>query len=207
MLYITPSPKVLQPDLQAWVLLAYFIALFSTAFVWRAWATYRSTGINPLVLANDESAHGYIGRSFKVVMVALFISLCAQAAAPPSNSIIWTAPLALQAIAWAGLACAWFVLLFAQAQMGSAWRIGIDTQHPTALITKSIFSWSRNPIFLSLRVTLACLLVLSPTPIHLALIVAAELLMQIQVRLEESHLLQLHGAHYRTYQQQVRRWL
>jgi protein-S-isoprenylcysteine O-methyltransferase Ste14 len=38
-------------------------------------------------------------------------------------------------------------------------------------------------------------------------LVAGELLMQIQVRLEEAHLAALHGDDYSAYYSRVRRWL
>jgi len=41
----------------------------------------------------------------------------------------------------------------------------------------------------------------------LVLLVAGELLVQVQVRLEEQHLAGLHGERYAAYCKRVRRWL
>lgn len=83
----------------------------------------------------------------------------------------------------------------------------IDEQHATALVTHGLFKYSRNPIFLAMRCALFAFTLISPTAPILALTVAAELLMQIQVRMEETHLNQLHGQHYLDYLQRVNRWL
>ncbi len=51
------------------------------------------------------------------------------------------------------------------------------------------------------------LLLVLPNAVTLATCVLGMALIQIQVRLEEEHLIQLHGEAYRAYQQRVRRWL
>jgi protein-S-isoprenylcysteine O-methyltransferase Ste14 len=58
-----------------------------------------------------------------------------------------------------------------------------------------------------MRVNLLGLFLVFPAAATLALLVAGDILMQVQVRLEEQHLLQLHGQSYATYCSRVRRWL
>jgi protein-S-isoprenylcysteine O-methyltransferase Ste14 len=91
--------------------------------------------------------------------------------------------------------------------MGLSWRIGIDTAHATELVQHGLFGVSRNPIFLAMRLSLLGLLLVYPAAATLALLVAGEILIQVQVRLEEQHLLGLHGDAYRAYCARVRRWL
>jgi len=74
-------------------------------------------------------------------------------------------------------------------------------------VTQGLFALSRNPIFLSLRITLLGLFFYSPNALTLALASVGEVLMQLQVRLEEQHLLGQHGEVYVTYCQKVRRWI
>jgi len=47
----------------------------------------------------------------------------------------------------------------------------------------------------------------APNAATLALLAAAEVIIQVQVRLEEKHLLGLHGAAYDKYFSEVPRWL
>lgn len=91
--------------------------------------------------------------------------------------------------------------------MGASWRIGIDAQRSTELVQHGFFSVSRKPIFLAMRVNLLGLFLVFPAGSTLALLVAGEILMQVQVRLEEQHLLRLNGPAYATYCSRVRRWL
>mgnify|MGYP003635593772 CR=1 FL=1 len=47
-------------------------------------------------------------------------------------------------------ACGIAVTLLSQIQMGDSWRIGVDQQETTALITHGIYAKSRNPIYLGI---------------------------------------------------------
>lgn len=192
-------------------LLLFFVAHVLLTFVWRTVIVHRRTGIDPLVLPSRDDAFGYVGRSFKVVMGCIGIFVLAEALTagawhrfgdvealerPIVRSMGW-------ALLW--IALGWIVL--AQAQMGNAWRIGIDERRDTELVTDGLFAWSRNPIFLGLRITMVGLFLVLPCGATLAMAAAAELLMQVQVRLEEAHLAALHGERYAAYARRVRRWL
>jgi protein-S-isoprenylcysteine O-methyltransferase Ste14 len=113
-------------------------------------------------------------------------------------------------IRWVGVACMVIALIwvvFSQAAMGSAWRMGVDSRTKTELITTGPFALSRNPIYLGIRVTiLGQLLVVGSWPV-LVIFCISELLVQIQVRFEEEHMLRLHAQRYTEYCARVRRWL
>ena len=98
-------------------------------------------------------------------------------------------------------------LLIAQAQMGASWRIGIDDKRRTELVQHGLFSLSRNPIFLALRLNLVGLFLIFPSAVTSALLATSEILIQVQVRFEEQHLANLHGQVYEAYRAKVRRWL
>lgn len=192
-------------------LFGYFLAYFALAFVWRSWLVYRRTGANPLVLPSGSDAYAYVGRAFKLVIVGCAAVVICLAFLPPAAA--WLGPYALlqrPVVAWIGwtlLVVALLWLLIAQAQMGASWRIGIDTKTRTELVQRGLFAISRNPIFLAMRINLLGLFLVSPSAATLAILVAGEILMQIQVRLEEQHLRGAHGAAYDAYASRVRRWL
>jgi protein-S-isoprenylcysteine O-methyltransferase Ste14 len=202
------SPTLFQPANQAWALVAFFAIFFSFGLLAPSWALYRRTGINPLVMPRDDTALGYIGKAFKCTLALLFVYLLTKALQWwPAEPMLWSAPAWLAALAWCGLWTAMLGMLLSQHHMGNAWRIGIDTQHATELVSHGVFRYSRNPVFLAMRCSMLFLLVLQPSAVVLALAASAELLMQIQVRMEEDHLQQLHGASYAQYCDRVRRWL
>lgn len=196
---------------QSYGLLGYFALYFFFGFVWRSILVFRQTGINPIVLPATDDAYGYVGRAFKLAMLActgvvLVVTFVERADVWLGSYRALQAP-ALLLTGWGLLLLALVWLLVAQAQMGIAWRVGIDAHQPTPLVQHGLFSRSRNPIFLSMRVALLGLVLVAPSAATLVLLVASELLMQVQVRLEEQHLSGLHGERYAAYCHRVRRWL
>lgn len=192
-------------------LLAYFLVYVALAFGWRSLVVYRSTGVNPFVLPSGDDAYGYVGRAFKVVIsayaaVVLLLAFADDAAALlGAFAVPWSR--AASVAGWVLLAVSLVWLLLAQVQMGASWRVGIDSERHTELVQHGLFSVSRNPIFLAMRVNLLGLFLVFPAAGTLTLLVAGEILMQVQVRLEEQHLTVLHGGAYRAYHSRVRRWL
>lgn len=65
----------------------------------------------------------------------------------------------------------------------------------------------QTPTWTALGWVLMGLFFYSPNALTLALASVGEVMMQLQVRLEEQHLLGQHGEVYATYCQKVRRWL
>jgi protein-S-isoprenylcysteine O-methyltransferase Ste14 len=191
-------------------LLIYFFVYFGLAFVWRSFKVYRETGINPIRLPHSDDAHGYVGRMFKGLLGLCAVYLCLQLFAldiglelPP---MAWLDNFFVQALGWLVLCISGIVLIWAQAQMGQSWRIGLDADTPGPLVVHGLFARSRNPIFLSMRLNLLGLMCLLPNLFSLLLLVCGELLIQIQVRLEEAHLPLVYGEAYEAYRVQVPRW-
>ncbi len=89
--------------------------------------------------------------------------------------------------------------------MKESWRIGIDTETKTELITKGLFGISRNPIFLGMIVSLIGLFFLTPNAWTLIFVILGYVLIQIQIRLEEEFLIEQHGEKYIEYREKVRR--
>ena len=95
----------------------------------------------------------------------------------------------------------------AQAQMGASWRIGIDAGAPLGLVTRGLFRFSRNPIYSFVLLAVVGFVLLAPTWISLAALLAACAGMRAQVAAEERHLRETYGAAYVRYAQRVGRFL
>lgn len=193
------------------LLLSYFAIYVFAAFVWRSYRTWRQTGINPYALGRTDNAHDFIGKLFRAALATILATVLLYAFLPS----VYTYLMPVEWLQHPQIVLAGIILLFAsllwiivaQAQMGASWRIGIDSEHATQLVQHGVFRWSRNPIFLGMRLTLFGLFLVLPSAATFALLLVSEALIQIQVRLEEEHLLRLHGASYRNYQERTRRWL
>lgn len=192
-------------------LLIYFLVYFLSAFVWRSVLVYKRTGTNPFALPSGDDAYGYVGRAFKSVIFAVTLLVAVNAISPDMLASLGTIPVlqvpALRLFGWSLLLASLVWILVAQAQMGDSWRIGIDSANSTRLVTNGLFAISRNPVFLAMRISLLGLFALLPNAVTLAILIAGELLMQVQVRLEEAHLAILHTGQYAQYRERVRRWL
>ena len=207
---ITAPIRTTMPDHYT-LLLIYFLVFFLLTFVLRSVLVFRRTGINPLVLPRTQDAYGYVGVAFKVLMLVCACTVTALATVP--SALDWLGairPLERSGLQWLGWTCLLVSLLWttvAQAHMGASWRIGIDSARRTDLVSTGLFAVSRNPIFLAIRVALLGLFLVAPNAATLAVLAAGEVVIQVQVRLEEKHLRELHGADYAGYCDRVRRWL
>lgn len=201
--------KELNPVNENVVILGTFLLFFLLAFVWPSVRVWRETGRSPYVLPSSDDAYGFVTRCMKLLMVGLlgYTVIQARWTDAIADLSLWPDFPVPRLVAWGCLAAALLWTLCAQFQMGQSWRIGIDKEIRTPLVTSGLFAWSRNPIFLAMRVSLAALALLQPNPFTLGLLVAGDLVMQFQVRLEEAFLREQHGAAYAAYCGQVRRWL
>ena len=89
--------------------------------------------------------------------------------------------------------------------MSKSWRIGIDENHKTELVTKGIFGLSRNPIFLGMIFTVFGLFLIIPNALTFFLTLTTYFIIQIQIRLEEEFLEKQHGQNYLSYKSNTNR--
>ena len=196
----------------AYVLLIYVILFVGTTFVVRSYLVWRRTSVNPYTLRNTDSAHDYIGNVFRVTVALTAVPVVVNAFLRRFYGLLapfsWLEQTGLQIIGLTLLLMALMWIVVAQTQMGNSWRIGIPTENTrTELVQTGLFALSRNPIFLGMTVALVGFFFVLPNALSLLAGVMGSVLMQIQVRLEEEHLLRLHGDAYNAYCQHVRRWL
>lgn len=191
-------------------LLLFFAVFFALAFFWPTFRLWRQERVNALVLPYDDTAQGLVGKWFRVTLTGIFVLLAVLTLGLPKQAVgplPWLEQPAARVIGWALLTLSIIWVVAAQAQMGASWRIGIDAGSRPPLVTTGIFALSRNPIFLGMRLSLLGLFLVLPNAITLAILLLAEVLMQVQVRLEESFLSSKHGIGYDRYRQAVRRWV
>lgn len=92
------------------------------------------------------------------------------------------------------------VTLVAQWQMGEAWRIGVDAQEKTALITHGLYARSRNPIYFGIFVYWIGISLVFPHLLMWTSAVVCVASIHIIVRtIEEPYLVGLHGVKFSNY--------
>ncbi len=96
----------------------------------------------------------------------------------------------------------------AQMAMGASWRIGVDPEETTDLVTGGVFAYVRNPIYTFMIIAWIGFALLVPTWLSLAAVPAGIIGLEIQVRLvEEPHLIRTHGEPYRAWASRVGRFV
>ena len=180
------------------------------ALFWRSYVVWKKTGINPFTFKNFDT-HAFVGRAYKLTFALLVLVVLVYALSPAAYAYL--APirwLEHPSLRWIGAAFVIFSLVWiiiAQAQMGEAWRIGIDTQHRTPLVQEGVFRMSRNPIYVGGIIMLSGLFLIIPNALTLLILIMGLVLIGVQVRVEEEHVGKMYPREYAEYCQRVRRWL
>jgi protein-S-isoprenylcysteine O-methyltransferase Ste14 len=186
------------------VLLAAFVAVL---FVWPVRRLRRETGAQAMVLHRRDAPGQRVGAlAFLGVQVGVGVLALAYAIGGPDTVGAvrpggWLVAAGLL-LCLAGLA----IVAVAQRQMGPSFRIGIDAER-TPLVGRGLFGVVRNPIFSGLLVMLAGVVALAPGVWSVSLWLAALGAIAWQTRLEERHLLALHGEAYRRYAERTGRFV
>lgn len=180
---------------------------------YRAWRFSRLYGFSPIHVprAGDSSAHAFLARMLAVCF-AVILTLGGLAAFWPAGleAVDWLTTCPQPALLIPGMvlaALATWLVWRGQEDMAGSWRIGIAPSERTALVTRGLFGFCRNPIYLGLVVALAAFCCLLPGYLSGGLLVLGGVLLQVQARLEEDHLLRQHGGAYARYCARVGRFL
>jgi protein-S-isoprenylcysteine O-methyltransferase Ste14 len=196
-------------DFIRYFLPVYFIIYFMIAFVLKSWIVARRIGKNPLVLPEDDSAYGLVGLYFKLILIALFVYVMVFACFNQLHDHFLPVTLLNHSlIKYTGISLmivSFIWTLTAQMHMKNSWRIGIDNETKTELVTSGLFSVSRNPVFFGMILSLAGLFLVTPDAFTFLFLITGYMLIQIQIRLEEEFLLKEHGQEYLNYKNKVRR--
>jgi len=190
----------------------FFLLFIAWVFVIPSLNVYKKTGVNPFrFISNEDSAYDFLGVSMKVFIGLLFIAIAIFSFSETAYQYL--APfhyLEADTLKVIGLALGHFGFIgikIAQSNMKMSWRIGIDYENKTELVTTGFYRFSRNPIYLFLIICLIGLFLVLPNAFTLAVVFAAYLILQVTMRLEEEFLLKQHGDSYTAYKKNVPRIL
>ena len=192
-------------------LFIFLIVYFFFVFFLRSYLLWKKTGVNPLTFNKADDAHGYNGKVFTFISLLEFVVVFIYAFKHDWYTYLlpfWY--LEYEVLRYAGWALLFTSLIWvwvAQSQMSNSWRIGIDENNQTELVTSGLFSVSRNPIFLGIMSANAGLLLVIPNAFTLLIVALSTVSINTQIRLEEKFLQKSHNEEYREYLNRVRRWI
>ena len=180
--------------------LGLFAVYMAVAFGLRTWLQYRRTG--------NSGFRGISGRTGSLEWWGgiLFVVAMGAGLAGPIAGIAGLRPVAALAAPWIqttgiALTVAGILATFAaQISMGPSWRIGVDADEMTDLVTDGAFAIARNPIFTAMGATAAGLAMVVPNVFSLLGLATLLVALQIQVRaVEEPYLRRTHGSRWDVY--------
>lgn len=180
----------------------FLIALvLPTIRVWRrdrVWPLVFHREANPVARA--------MGLLFGIFLMALMAWAILYWRVDSETLGVWGAPGWVAITGWFCIGLGTIITVVAQGQMGKAWRIGIDDR-PTELVANGLFALSRNPIFSGMIFTLMGSVLIAPAVWSILFASITIVLIAVQTRFEEKHLVELHGEKYIAYAQRVGRFL
>ncbi|MFF4521275.1 methyltransferase family protein [Streptomyces bluensis] len=183
----------------AWTALALYVVWLGAAFGIRTLIQRLRTGDTGF--RRPSGAQGSAARWAGVLFVAALLG----AVAAPAATLAGFPVLVEDAPVLYGTGAAITVLgivgtLVAQGAMGTSWRVGVDREERTALVTSGPFSYVRNPIFTAMGITGIGLALMVPGILALAALAALAVAVELQVRIvEEPYLRAVHGTAYLAY--------
>jgi protein-S-isoprenylcysteine O-methyltransferase Ste14 len=185
---------------RAWTAIVLEALFLLLAFGWRSWLQWRRTGRTGfLVPRRGAPASELLAAGLFTVALGLLVAApIADLGGLDRIDLLDNGPVA---IAGTLLALLGIVLtVVAQLTMGESWRIGVDVQERTSLVTAGVFGLVRNPIFSAMCVASTGLLLLVPNIVSAAAMLLLVVGLELQVRLvEEPYLRSVHGSAYQRY--------
>ena len=149
------------------VLVSYFILFITVALFFRSYMLYKKTGINALRQASGDRTLRILAIVFKIQLtaaVSLIVDDFYGWGFLSAHHFEWIPPLVGGGVGSILLILCFFVIVIAQQQMKTSWRIEIDRSNKAQLITRGLFKYSRNPIFVALRFSYLALFLMIPCP-------------------------------------------
>jgi protein-S-isoprenylcysteine O-methyltransferase Ste14 len=193
----------------AGIALVLFAVFGVLGFGWRSWLQYRRTGSTGF-----RGTSGRIGSLEWIAGLGFVIALVVAVAAPILQRANVIEPVGMLRTVWiqvigivvatAGIAAT----VYAQLEMGDAWRIGVDEQETTTLVRTGVFGRVRNPIYTAMFTFGLGIALVTPNLVAFAGFVLLVGTIELQVRrVEEPYLLRTHGDTYRDYTASVGRFI
>jgi protein-S-isoprenylcysteine O-methyltransferase Ste14 len=115
-----------------------------------------------------------------------------------------------EVISWVGVFLCFgglTLFLLSLVSFGKSFRVGIDIDHPDRLVTRGVFAFSRNPLYVAFGFVLLGQFLVFPNWILLVYLAAGMWLFHRQVLREEEFLRKQYGQEYTAYCNRVRRYL
>ena len=172
----------------------------------------KASGIDPEVIGKSTTPSQRFFNTMTKVLTAYIIFMIALHASGIQYYSLFSrfVPLERTAVDMAGFLLGIIGLSlcgYAQIKMGASWRVGIDDERRTDLVTTGLYRYIRNPTYLGLYILSTGVWLIWPTWTIAIFGLFFYLMLEVQVRCEEDFLEKVHGEKYREYLQRTKRYI
>ncbi|WP_164702161.1 isoprenylcysteine carboxylmethyltransferase family protein [Modestobacter sp. KNN46-3] len=188
------------------VALVLYVVALVVLFGVRSWVQHRRTGSAGFHgISGTPARAGWWGGVMFVVALVLGV-------AGPLLAVLGVVdarpPVAVQVLGLVLASAGFAATLAGQTGMGDAWRVGVDPAERTELVTGGVFAQVRNPVFAAMVTAQTGVVLMVPSPVSVAALVALVAAVELQVRaVEEPYLRAVHGGVYTDYAARTGRFL
>jgi len=183
------------------------VALLALELLAKTALHYRRTGSSGNVIAQAKrGVERVVGFGMTAVSLGVALWGVLYAWLGPGPLQVWVVSTPLAAAGALSIAASLALIVAGHVHMGAAWRMGIDQQR-TELVTSGPFRFVRNPVYAGTVLFDLGLVLASPSPWTISLAFLGAMMVSLQARLEEEHLIGLHAAEYLRWARSVGRFL
>lgn len=192
-------------------MLIFIVTYFGVALGLRSIILYKNTKIDTRKVFMNETGTKKSGR---LILISMFLMVVVAV------NFIWIVPnyrylfpisyLEIGLVQTVGFVISMLgqVLGFiAQLQMKNSWRLGVDKDGATELVTTGFFSISRNPIYLCLALSFFGFFLLAPNVVSIVFCFIMLYGVNEKISDEEEFLIEKFGTDFVKYRNEVRRWI
>jgi protein-S-isoprenylcysteine O-methyltransferase Ste14 len=202
------------PDIIFRLVLPLYGALSVLALLYHRARMRRQIGHDPVVirpLRRSGALATWLELVFVIGALVSVVDVVVNALAPGVVRRGLAVPLLRESalMGWAGLSlmtAGLVVCSVAIRHMGTSWRMGVDREHPGALVTGGIYGRVRHPIYTGVMLIVCGAAAVTSDVLSIAVAAAAVVALPVQARLEEEFLAARHGDAYVEYRQRTRRF-
>jgi protein-S-isoprenylcysteine O-methyltransferase Ste14 len=171
------------------------------------------TGINPIVVAGGTGAWRVVeilslgSLLLWITEVILHALHSGYDIFPQKVNVALLSAAAVKIVGLALVSIGLITFIMAFLSFGNSWRIGIDRKKPGTLVTKGIFSVTRNPIYLAFHLLSFGMFLMNGTWFLLIFALLAAIACHFQILREEEFLKRRHGQEFAEYCSRTARYL
>ena len=190
------------------MILFLLLVFILTAVFGRMFLQYKMTGDYGIRLAGKDSPPAHIAASVLLLVSGLIILFYIVSVTLGYLEPSFPPTLLQIAIGYSLYLSGSIIVLVSQHQMGTAWRIGVNADEKTELVTSGLFEHVRNPIYTGLFIGSVGLWLISPSMLFMLGLLSLYVAVELFVRsVEEPYLLEQFGAEYEEWYNSTPRYL